>query len=118
MSQRINVPETKTTEPAISQKIRNGERISEEEALVLMQKPDRLELGQLAHLVRQRMHPDNLVSFIIDRNINYTNICISGCQFCAFYRRQGDPETYLLSNQEIFRRIQETIDLGGTQIML
>ncbi|GFP25166.1 cyclic dehypoxanthinyl futalosine synthase [Candidatus Hakubella thermalkaliphila] len=118
MSQRINVPETKTTEPAISQKIRNGERISEEEALLLLQEADLLELGQLAHLVRQRMHPDNLVSFIIDRNINYTNICISGCQFCAFYRRQGHPETYLLSKEEIFRRIQETIDLGGTQIML
>lgn len=77
-----------------------------------------LELGQAANAVRQQMHPGNTVTFVIDRNINYTNICTSECRFCAFYRKQGDAGSYTLSQDIIFEKLKETIAAGGTQVML
>lgn len=94
-----------------------GQRISEDEAVALFD-ADLLDLGRAAGAVRRRMHPERLVTFIVDRNINYTNICSSGCAFCAFYRTEDDPEAYLLAKEEIFAKTQETLDLGGTAIML
>jgi len=72
----------------------------------------------LANTVRKRLHPERLVTFIVDRNINYTNVCVNKCKFCAFYRTEDSPEAYILSKEEIFRKIEETIALGGTQILM
>lgn len=88
------------------------------EALEMLTHGDVLELGQAAHAVRQEMHPGNTVTFVIDRNINYTNICTSQCRFCAFYRPEGHVDGYTLSEEVIFEKLQETIAAGGTQVML
>ena len=77
-----------------------------------------LELGRAANAVRQQIHPDNIVTFVIDRNINYTNICTSECRFCAFYRPVGHAEGYTLPEELIFEKLQETMRAGGTQVML
>ncbi len=93
------------------------ERIGEEEALALFDE-DLLSLGRRAYEARRVLHPDNLVTFCVDRNINYTNICISRCCFCAFWRDKGDSEAFLLPKVEIFKKIEETINLGGTSILI
>lgn len=94
------------------------QRISRQEALELFT-ADVFELGRLADAVRQVKHPDKIVSYIIDRNINYTNLCNAYCTFCAFYRPPGDEkEGYVLPNEVIFKKIEETIGLGGTGILL
>ena len=69
----------------------------------------------MADSVRRRLHPDNRVTYIVDRNINPTNVCLTDCGFCAFYRPPGHPEAYVLSRDEIYRKVQETVDLGGQQ---
>jgi len=93
-------------------------RLSREEALELLQSDDLVGLGMAADAVRRRWHPENVVSYIIDRNINYTNFCTEYCSFCAFYRPMGHKEGYVLSHETIFQKIQETIDLGGTGILM
>ncbi len=95
-----------------------GKRLTPEEGLLLFRKADLLTLGELATAVRKRLHPERLVTFIVDRNINYTNICINKCRFCAFYRDADSPDAYVLSKGEIFRKIEETIAQGGTQILM
>ena len=100
------------------QKILDGERLSREEALILWQEADFYLLGALAREVRFRLHPERVVTYIVDRNINYTNICLSGCKFCAYYRPPGDPKGYVLSREELFQKIEETLALGGIQILL
>jgi cyclic dehypoxanthinyl futalosine synthase len=95
-----------------------GTRISEEDALLLLREGELLELGAAAHAVRNRLNDPKVVTYIVDRNINYTNVCVYKCKFCAFYRRPGDPEGYLLSREELRGKIQETIDLGGTGVLL
>ncbi|HEX4634195.1 MAG TPA: cyclic dehypoxanthinyl futalosine synthase [Gemmatimonadales bacterium] len=77
-----------------------------------------LELGAQADAARWKLHPDNVVTYIIDRNINYTNVCVADCKFCAFYRRPKHPEGYLLSYEEIGRKIEELKALGGVQILM
>lgn len=77
-----------------------------------------IELGQAADAMRCKLHPGNIVTFIIDRNINYTNICQSECRFCAFYRKAGHKDAYVLPETVILNKIQETVAAGGTQIML
>jgi cyclic dehypoxanthinyl futalosine synthase len=77
-----------------------------------------LELGRLADEARWKLHPDNVVTYIIDRNINYTNVCVADCKFCAFYRRPKHLEGYLLSYEEIGRKIDELKALGGVQILM
>ena len=93
-------------------------RINFDEALSLLETSDLLSLGKSADKIRQSLHPEGLVTFIIDRNINYTNICVSGCKFCAFYKKPGDKNGYLLSKDEIFKKIDETLAVGGTQILM
>lgn len=93
-------------------------RLNENEAFELLKNTDLLALAREADAVRQRYHPDDPVTFVIDRNINYTNICTTKCKFCAFYRDIEDKDAYLLSRDEIFNKISEAIELGGTQIML
>ena len=93
-------------------------RMTEREALELLRSRDLLGVGARAHEVRERLVPGPLATFIVDRNINYTNVCVSGCRFCAFHRAPGSPEAYVLSREVIRRKIQETVDLGGTGIMM
>lgn len=93
-------------------------RVSKQEAQKLLSNAGLLELGEMANAVRKEIHPKPEVSFVIDRNINYTNICISGCKFCAFSRPPKNPQGYLLSYDEIFAKIEELLKQGGTQILL
>jgi len=102
----------------IVDKVISGKRIDAEAGLVLFKDADLLTLGELANSMRKRLHPERLVTFIVDRNINYTNICVNKCRFCAFYREADSPEAYLLSKDEIFRKIEETLEQGGTQILM
>jgi cyclic dehypoxanthinyl futalosine synthase len=96
----------------------SGERLSVEDCTRLLESNDIARLGVAADEVRQRWHPDGIVTYIIDRNINYTNVCNVVCTFCAFYRRPGAPDTYVQSVDEICRRIDETIALGGTGVLM
>ncbi len=96
----------------------SGERLSDENALFLFEHAQLPELSVAATKMRQRLNPGRLVTYIIDRNINYTNACLADCDFCAFYRKWNDNEAYVLSKEELGKKIQETIDLGGRQILL
>jgi cyclic dehypoxanthinyl futalosine synthase len=96
----------------------DGERISADEAFALYVEAPTHLLGRAADRVRRRKHPDRVVSYIIDRNVNYTNVCVARCTFCAFYRPVGSSEGYVLSFEEILRKIEETIAVGGGQLLL
>ncbi len=97
----------------------SGQRLSFDDGVALMQCPDLVALGQAADQVRRRLHPTGEVSFIIDRNINYTNICVATCSFCAFKRDVGDvAEGYVLPEHVIDAKVQELVDQGGTQVLL
>lgn len=93
-------------------------RITKKEGLDLLKNADLLGLGMMADDMRKVLHPHGNVSFIIDRNINYTNVCINKCKFCAFYRNKGDNDAYVLSKRKLFSKIRETIKQGGTQILM
>jgi len=93
-------------------------RITRKTALSYLKDADLLSLGEMADAVRRKLHPGSIVTFVVDRNINYTNVCINRCRFCAFYRDLGSPEAYLLSTDDLFGKIGETVALGGTQILL
>lgn len=93
-------------------------RLTRESALDLYLNAPTAELGLMADAVRRTKHPEGFVTYIIDRNVNYTNVCIEKCAFCAFYRDVGSDEGYMLSFAEIFRKIEETISLGGGQLLL
>jgi cyclic dehypoxanthinyl futalosine synthase len=102
----------------IAEKVRSGERVSGAEALTLYRHAPTSLLGRLADTVRARKHPGNVVTYIIDRNVNYTNVCVARCTFCAFYRPVGSSEGYVLGFDELFRKIDETIAIGGVQLLL
>ena len=102
----------------LADKVRAGERVGVDEALELYTRAPTALLGRLADGVRARKHPDRLVTYIIDRNVNYTNVCVAKCNFCAFYRPVGSPEGYVLGFDEVFRKIDETIAVGGVQLLL
>ncbi|HEX7137023.1 MAG TPA: cyclic dehypoxanthinyl futalosine synthase, partial [Vicinamibacterales bacterium] len=100
------------------EKVRAGERVNAAEALELYRSAPTPVLGQLADEIRQRKHPEGVVTYIIDRNVNYTNVCVAKCNFCAFYREVGSPDGYVLGFDELFRKIDETIAVGGVQLLL
>jgi cyclic dehypoxanthinyl futalosine synthase len=102
----------------IASKVSSGGRLDRAEALELYLHAPTALLGQLADEFRARKHPEGVVTYIIDRNVNYTNICVARCNFCAFYRPVGSTEGYVLGFEEIFRKIDETIALGGGQLLL
>lgn len=108
----MSVPE------AIARQVGEGGRLSREEGVTLIRGAGLLELGALADSVRRRLHPERVVTYIIDRNINYTNVCTAQCAFCAFYRDLPSKEGYVLSKRELARKIEETLALGGRQILL
>src|SRR2546423_5756693 len=88
------------------------------EAIDMYRSDDLIGIGMAADAVRRKLHPEGVVTYIIDRNINYTNFCTEYCSFCAFYRPMGHAEGYVLPKEVIFDKIQETIDLGGTGILM
>lgn len=102
----------------VVEKIIANERISEEDGLVLFHEAELLTLARLAERRRFELHPDRIVTFVVDRNINYTNICASGCRFCAFYKTVGKKDGYVITRKALSEKIAETIELGGTQILL
>src|SRR5688572_20014344 len=95
-----------------------GERLTVDDCTELLESNDFVRIGLAAHEVRVRKNPTDVVTYIIDRNINYTNLCNVVCTFCAFYRRPGKPDTYVHSIEEICKRIDETIALGGTGVLM
>jgi len=102
----------------VGEKILAGGRLTRDEATLLLRDGELLELGLLADAIRERLHPEGIVTYIIDRNVNYTNICTAQCAFCAFYRDLPSSEGYVLSKEELARKIEETIALGGNQVLL
>ncbi len=102
----------------ILEKAAAGERLTPDDGVALLKSDNLVLIGMAADAVRKKMHPEPVVTFVIDRNINYTNICGTRCRFCAFYRSAEDPDAYVLSNEEIFDKIRETIECGGTQILM
>jgi cyclic dehypoxanthinyl futalosine synthase len=104
---------------AVLEKALDGERITPEEAVALLESRDLVAVGRTANELRARRTDPNRITFIIDRNLNYTNVCVTDCDFCAFYRSPGDrAEGYLLPKPIIFKKIQETLDLGGTGVLM
>src|SRR5438309_4692944 len=104
--------------PAILDRAADGGRISADEALLLYTDAPLHALGQAADAVRRGRYPDNVATYIIDRNINYTNVCVTACKFCAFYRSPNHGEGWTHTDEEILRRCGEAVELGATQIML
>ena len=100
------------------EEILGGRRLEVDEILPLLEHADPDRLVETANLRRRQLHPDHVVTYVVDRNVNYSNICTSVCAFCAFYRKPGDPEGYLLSIEEIHEKIAETIDLGGSGMLM
>jgi cyclic dehypoxanthinyl futalosine synthase len=104
---------------AILEKALDGERISDDEAVTLLRTRDLVAVGRVADELRNRKIDRRRVTFIVDRNVNYTNLCYTDCDFCAFYRRPGDTrEGYLLPKAIIFKKIEETLELGGTALLM
>jgi cyclic dehypoxanthinyl futalosine synthase len=102
----------------LASKVRAGARLDRDDAIELYRDGSTALLGRLADEVRALKHPDRIVTYIIDRNVNYTNVCVAKCNFCAFYRPVGSPEGYVLGFDELFRKIDETIAVGGVQLLL
>jgi cyclic dehypoxanthinyl futalosine synthase len=95
-----------------------GRRLDAAEALGLLRGVELPRLSVAAHAVRQRLNPPDRVTYIVDRNVNYTNICGAFCSFCAFARRRGDPDAYMLTHEQLAEKIEETLALGGRQLLL
>ncbi|HZZ72038.1 MAG TPA: cyclic dehypoxanthinyl futalosine synthase [Pirellulales bacterium] len=104
--------------PTILAKAVDGVRLTPAEGLQLLESHDLTALGQAADAVTRRLHPERYRTYNIDRNINYTNVCTAVCDFCAFYRKPKDPEGYVLARPVLLQKIQETVDLGGDQILM
>jgi len=103
---------------ALQDKVVDGGRVTADEALALYRGLTLPEIGALADMVRQRKHPEHVVTYIVDRNINYTNICDVHCTFCAFVCREDDSEAYVLTPEQVGKKIQELVDIGGVQVLL
>ena len=104
--------------PEIAAKIRAGGRVDASDARALYLGAPTALLGRLADEIRARKHPGRTVTYIIDRNVNYTNVCVARCNFCAFYRPVGARDGYVLAFDEIFRKIDEMLAVGGEQLLL
>lgn len=96
----------------------DGGRLTPDEGVELFRSRDLLKIGRAAHAVSLRLHPEPYRTYNIDRNVNYTNVCAAVCDFCAFYRKSGDADAYVLSRPELYQKIEETIALGGDQILM
>jgi cyclic dehypoxanthinyl futalosine synthase len=107
-----------TTVQRVLQKAVDGERLTFDEGVALFDCHDLPALGRAADAVCRRLHPEPYRTYNIDRNINYTNICAAVCDFCAFYRKSNDADAYVLPREEIYKKIEETIALGGDQTLM
>src|ERR1700682_746628 len=96
-------------------KARAGQRLTFDEAVELFEERDLTALGRAADAVSRRLHPEPYRTYNIDRNINYTNVCAAVCDFCAFYRKSNDADAYVLPREVLYKKIEETIALGGDQ---
>lgn len=96
----------------------DGERLGLEDGIALWESDQIEKLGWVANQLMERRHPEPITTFVIGRNVNYTNVCDTYCRFCAFYRAPGSEEGYVLPDEEIFNKIQETVDVGGTEILM
>lgn len=94
------------------------QRIDRQEALLLLTEGELLTVGMRADRIRRALHPEGRVTFVVDRNVNYTNICDTKCSFCAFYRDKMATDAYVLSDEEIFGKIEELVAQGGTQLLM
>src|SRR5438477_1984245 len=103
---------------SIREKALNGKRLGRDEGRWLLTEAPLLELGALANEVRFARHPEEVVTFVIDTNPNYTNICITDCQFCAFYRKPGDPEAWTLSVDDVLAKVEFAASKGATTVLL
>jgi len=107
-----------STVAAILQHTVDGRRLTSDEGVALLRSADLIELGRAADAVCRRLHPEPYRTYNIDRNINYTNVCAAVCDFCAFYRKVGDSEAYVLDRPALLEKIRETVELGGDQILM
>jgi len=97
----------------------DGDRLADDDALALLGSRDLVAVGRVANEIRNRKHDPSRISFIVDRNLNYTNVCVTDCDFCAFYRSPGDTrEAYVLPKPVIFKKIEETLAIGGTGLLM
>lgn len=108
----------KASVASILNRVVDGERLTPEAALLLLESNDLAQIGKAADQVSRRLHPENYRTYNIDRNINYTNICTAVCDFCAFYRTPKSGEGYVLPREELLQKIQETVEHGGDQILM
>lgn len=102
----------------ILQKAMDGERLSFADIVALLNSRDLLSMGMVANEIRFRLHPEPIVTYVVSRNINYTNVCVDYCSFCAFYRPPGHKEGYVLPLEVILQKVQEAVELGATQILM
>ena len=103
----------------ILERVLDGERLADDDALALLGSRDLVAVGRVANEIRNRKHDPSRISFIVDRNLNYTNVCVTDCDFCAFYRSPGDTrEAYVLPKPVIFKKIEETLAIGGTGLLM
>ena len=108
-----------TTVDVVLEKALSGERISDDDAIALLRSRDLVSVGRAANEIRSRLTDPLRVTFIIDRNLNYTNVCVTDCDFCAFYRPPGDQrDSYVLPKPVIFKKIEETLAIGGTGLLM
>ncbi|HYP26179.1 MAG TPA: cyclic dehypoxanthinyl futalosine synthase [Blastocatellia bacterium] len=103
---------------ALLSRIESRERLSFEEWKLVEDSAPTEELGQLADALRRSYHPDNVVTYVVDRNVNYSNVCVSVCSFCAFYRKPGSPEGYVHDYRTIFEKVEEMLSLGGSGVLM
>ncbi|MDB5219652.1 MAG: Menaquinone via futalosine step 3 [Myxococcaceae bacterium] len=120
-SARFDEPRKSSQRPSLDtilSRAADGERLSASDGERLLREGSFFELGLAADAVRRRKHPDGVVTYIVDRNVNYTNVCTTSCKFCAFYRPVGHPEGYVLTREVLGQKLQEVVDAGGVQILL
>jgi len=118
---RFDEPPKSSARPSLDtvlSRAADGERLSAAEGERLLREGSFFELGLAADAVRRRKHPKGVVTYIVDRNVNYTNVCTTSCRFCAFYRPVGHPEGYVLTREQLGQKLQEVVDAGGVQILL
>ena len=102
----------------VSEKVRSGERLNQEEGLYLLEEAPLLELGSLAQEVRYRHNPKQVVTFVVDTNLNYTNVCDAYCTFCAFYRTDKDEDAYTYSVEQVMEMVGQAASKGVTTVLL
>ncbi len=117
-ARRLSLAEQEHVRDVLFAAARGERRLTEDDACLLLEHADLLDLGAAAAHVRNTLHPDREVTFVVDRNINYTNVCTSECRFCAFFRPPGHAEAYLLDADALHRKVEETLEREGTAILL